>query len=200
MDHFLEGYAQVSDIPVPVHYIADRDQRDIQIKTFQEAEIVLFIFPLYTDCMPGVVKEFLEDVFALKNSARKKIGFLVQSGFPEALHSTFVERYLKKFSSRMNYEYLGTVIRGGVEGIQIKPFWMKRNLFRQFKNLGKSFAEKHSFSPLIKRKLRTPYRLSPLRKLLFRLMSKTGLINFYWDTHLKQNGAYKKRFDKPFAG
>jgi len=29
-------------------------------------------------------------------------------------------------------------------------------------------------------------------------MSKTGLSNFYWNSNLKKNGAYKNRFDKPF--
>jgi hypothetical protein len=30
------------------------------------------------------------------------------------------------------------------------------------------------------------------------MMAKTGLTNFYWNSNLKKNGAFEKRFDKPY--
>ena len=198
IDQFLTGYRGVSSDPFSLHYIADRKEKQAALQSFQQAEIVLLIFPLYTDSMPGIVKEFFEDVAGLSISRPKKIGYIVQSGFPEAIHSVYVERYLEKFTGRIGCEYLGTVIRGGVEGIQIMPDSMTRKLFRRFQQLGEHFATHHSFSPVVTAVLRKPYRLSPARRMAIHLLSKTGLTNYYWNSHLKKYGAFENRFDQPF--
>jgi hypothetical protein len=149
--------------------------------------------------MPGIVKEFFEDLLHLDNQIQKKIGFIVQSGFPESIHSVALERYLEKLVKRLGHIYLGTVIKGGVEGIQIMPPGMTKKLYGQFQQLGRYFAEFQSFDPQIMKQLRNPYKLSPLRISFINMMSKTGLTNFYWDMHLKKNNAFEQRFDKPFS-
>jgi len=198
INQFLNGYAKIHDEVVPVHYIAKRNKTEEMLQEFRDAEIVLIIFPLYTDCMPGIVKEFIEDINRLTFSKPKKIGFIVQSGFPEAIHSTFVERYLQKLTQRLGCEYLGTVIKGGVEGIQIMPPQMTKKLFGRFHELGKCFAENNSFSPEIVGKLRHPYKMSMARRIGFSLIRLTGLTNYYWNSNLKKHGAYQNRFDRPF--
>jgi multimeric flavodoxin WrbA len=198
INHFLTGYSSIYSGPLPIHYLAGRKQKDELINVFQNAEIIIIFFPLYTDCMPGIVKEFFECMTELKLIHTKKIGFVVQSGFPEAIHSIYVERYLEKLTKRLKCEYLGTVIKGGVEGIQMMPAWMTKKLFAKFQDLGEYFAKHGIFSPKILEELRKPYKMSLPRRSLFRVMSKTGLSNFYWNSHLKKNGAYKNRFDKPF--
>jgi len=35
-------------------------------------------------------------------------------------------------------------------------------------------------------------------EILFKLLTKIGLINFFWDRQLKENHAYEKRFDSPY--
>ncbi len=198
IEHFLNGYSKIRSKPVPVHYLANRNQKDEQKDIFQNSEIVIIVFPLYTDCMPGIVKEFFESVVELKLTSSKKIGFVVQSGFPEAIHSIYIERYLEKLTKRMQCEYLGTIIKGGVEGIQILPSSMTKKLFDSFESLGEYFAKNEEFSPEIKKILRKPFKMSPVRIFLFRLISKTGLTNFYWNSNLKKNNAFGNRFDKPF--
>lgn len=197
IEHFLTGYGRACAGSVPVHYFAS-DKREAGVSTFQDAEIVIIIFPLYTDCMPGIVKEFFEDISELALTSSKKIGFIVQSGFPEAIHSTFVERYLKKLVMRLKCEYLGTVIKGGVEGIQSMPPSMTRKLFTRFEELGEQFAKTQTFSPDIIVQMRRPYKMSFFRRLLFSTLSKTGITNFYWNSHLKKNGAFENRFARPY--
>lgn len=200
IEHFLHGYNLIHPEPVAVYYLANQNQKEMQEEVFQSAEIVIIVFPLYTDCMPGIVKEFIERVAAIKLSASKKVGFIVQSGFPEAIHSSYVERYLKKLTTRMQCEYMGTIIKGGVEGIQIMPPMMTRKLFGLFTSLGEYFATNEAFSPEIKEMLGKPYKLSALRIFMFKLLSSTGLTNYYWNSNLKKNKAYSRRFDKPFEG
>ena len=104
IDHFLTGYNKVCSEPVSIHYLANRKEKEKQKEIFQNADILIIIFPLYVDCMPGIVKEFFESIVELKFTHTKKIGFIVQSGFPEAIHSICIERYLKKLTKRLKCE------------------------------------------------------------------------------------------------
>ena len=126
-----------------------------------------------------------------------RLGFIVQSGFPESHHSIYVESYLKKLCEKFNSEYIGTAIKGGVEGIKNKPAWMTKKVFNQFEELGASFAKTGFFSENIEAKMIKPFQLSPTRIAFFKLMQKTGLINFFWDSQLKKNNAFDIRYAKP---
>jgi multimeric flavodoxin WrbA len=197
VQQFLKGFQ--SNSVTTLSYLSGAENRKKAAADFASSDTVLIIFPLYTDCMPGIVKEFFEDLIYIENTAQKRIGFIVQSGFPESIQSEALERYLEKLTKRLGHIYLGTVIKGGVEGIKIMPPGMTKKLFSQFEQMGRYFAEFQNFDPQIMKQLRNPYRLSPLRIMFFNLMSKTGLTNFYWNMNLKKNNAFEKRFDKPFS-
>jgi NAD(P)H-dependent FMN reductase len=197
VQQFLKGFQ--SNSVTTLSYLSGAENRKKAVADFASSDTVLIIFPLYTDCMPGIVKEFFEDLIKIESIGQKKIGFIVQSGFPESIHSVALERYLEKLTKRLGHIYLGTVIKGGVEGIKIMPPGMTKKLFSQFEQLGRYFAEFQNFDPQIMKQLRNPYRLSPLRIMFFKLMSKTGLTNYYWNMNLKKNNAFEKRFDKPFS-
>jgi len=197
IEQFLKGFPSNSDIALS--YLVGTENKKKALADYAASDTVLIIFPLYTDCMPGIVKEFFEAIVSAENSIQKKVGFIVQSGFQESIHSEAIERYLEKLTKRLGYIYLGTVIKGGVEGIKIMPPGMTKKLFGQFEKLGSYFAEFQSFDPLIIKQLRSPYKLSPFRIRFINLLSKTGLTNFYWDMNLKKNNAFEQRFDKPFS-
>jgi hypothetical protein len=198
IEHFINGYNKFFDEAPSINYIANIKQQSINIQAFDNAEFIIIIFPLYTDCMPGVVKEFFEKLNERKGFPAKKIGFIVQSGFPEIIHSVGIERYLQKLVMRLNSQYLGTLIKGGVEGIQIMPGFMTKKLFKNFEMLGEHFANHQEFSPKIKAKLAKPYKMSFFRILSFKLFKFFGFTNFYWNMNLKKNDAYSKRFDRPY--
>ncbi len=197
-EQFLKGYGRFCTEPVPVYYLANYKQREAAAEIFKQAETVLLIFPLYTDCMPGIVKEFFESIAVESYSPAKKVGFIVQSGFPESIHSEGLEHYLKKLVQRLDCGYLGTVIKGGVEGIQSMPPSMTRKLYGRFEALGEYFAQNNSFEPKITEEFRKPYRFSRTYVVIFNLLSKTGITNFYWNGQLKKNGGFEKRFARPY--
>ena len=197
-EQFLKGFANISTENVPVYHLASIAKMDEHVKAFSDAETVIIIFPLYTDCMPGIVKEFFEKIALLKNSSAKRVGFIVQSGFPESIHSTFVEKYLEKFTKRISCKYLGTVIKGGVEGIQIMPPYMTKKLFTNFCILGEEFAKTGVFSAEIINKLRKPYKLSKSKLFVYSIGKKLGLTEFYWNSNLKKNNAFEQRFAQPY--
>jgi hypothetical protein len=79
------------------------------------------------------------------------------------------------------------------------PPAMTRKLFVKFEMLGEYFAEHSAFSNEINMDLRKPFKLSPLKKIIFGALCKTGMANFYWNTKLKENGAFQERYAKPYA-
>ena len=200
LSHFIEGFHESGGIVYENVYLMKTREIEQHVELFCRSECILLAFPLYVDSMPGIVKNFIEALEGAQSEAKNpKIGFIVQSGFPEAHQSRFVEKYLAKLAHRMNCEYLGTVIKGAVEGIQIKPPWLTKKLYTQFKNLGRIFGETGHFDSKIVRALAKPEKLSRGSILFQRLMIFLGLANFYWDSQLKKNNVFKRRFDRPFA-
>jgi NAD(P)H-dependent FMN reductase len=200
LDRFLSGFQSVDkEIRVDYFYLKKKGQAEQAVQALNQADIAIIAFPLYTDAMPGIVKELFEVLHpdSFRNT-RLKLGFIVQSGFPESHHSTFVERYLVKLARRMGIDYLGTMIKGGVEGIQIQPRWMTRYL-DLFYEQGQYLALEWEFSREIIQKLKNPDRMRGFRLLLFRLLRKAGLSNYYWNMQLKKNNAFEHRYAKPYT-
>ncbi len=197
-DHFIKGFKSKKNEEVNYAYLAEKDREESNIHLFQQSTVILIIFPLYVDSMPGLVKRFFEKIALLPKPGDKKVGFIIQSGFPEAVHSSYVEKYVRRFTERMGYQYLGSVIRGGVEGIQVMPKSMTKKLYGKFHKLGAWFAEHEHFEDSIAKNLASPMRLTKLGKLKTRFLMLTGLIIFYWNTNLKKNRVYHRRFAQPY--
>jgi hypothetical protein len=145
--------------------------------------------------MPGIVKQFFEKMPML---CGKKIGYLVQSGFPEAIHCYYLEKYLEGFTRRLGARYLGTVTRGNAEGIQDRSAWMNKSLYSKYFKLGQYFGKKGEFDPKILRDLKKPFVLPPVARAAFRLIVKTGISDYGWNRHLKSNNAFALRNAKPY--
>lgn len=195
--HFLAGYNTVNPEEVPVFHLASSKEREAAATAFSQASHCLLVFPLYTDAMPSIVKEWMELVYLGTKGNGQKFGFIVQSGFSEVIHSLAVERYLEKFCARMACSYTGTLIKAGVEGIQIMPPSMTKKLFHQFEELGKYYARHSAFEPAIMKAFRKPIKMPLIKRFLYPLIPST-LKNFYWNSHLKKYKAWEKRFDQPY--
>ncbi len=200
LHHLQNGYRRLdTGTDIGIFHLAARHKREEHLAAFRDADTLIVVFPLYVDCMPAIVKEFLEDIAKQEGQKGKRLGFIVQSGFPEAKHSTFVARYLDKFTKRYGFEPAGIAIKGGVEGIQMMPAWMTKKLFRQMEGLGENLAVKGSFDPELLAKMARPYQLGSARRTMFRFFKLFGLTDFYWNSNLKKNNALEKRFDKPLT-
>jgi len=199
MEYFLKGFHSIEGCASEIFYLNRVKETDENVVAFRNAEHVIMIFPLYTDAMPGIVKHFIE---ALEDSSSEEenpsLGFIIQSGFPEPIHSKYVARYMEKFANRLGCRFSGTVIRGGAEGIRVMPPRMTKKLFQLFNDLGRQYATTGRFDEKIARKLAPWNRLSAGRKLFMQLFRLMGLSNFYWNMMLKKHNAYSKRFAHPY--
>ena len=199
LDHFIAGFEETPGNSTEIFYLNHVKRQDEFVRAFRAADNIVLAIPLYTDAMPGVVKTFIESLAGLSGSPGKKsIGFIVQSGFGEPVHSRYVQRYFRKLAARLGCRYIDTIVRGGAEGIKVQPPFMTKKLFRSFRELGASYGKTGRFDENIIRSLARRERYSPAMKLLFSVMSILGLTDYYSNGQLKKNGAYDRRFDRPY--
>ena len=200
MDAFISGMKSVGGYDVETYFLAAKSQREEGAGAMRTADCIILAFPLYTDSMPGIVKEFIELLNEYQGmDGNPRIGFLVQSGFPEPAHSRHVEKYLERLTLKLKAEYIGTIVKGGVEGIQIMPGWMTKKLYGRLFKMGVHFAGTGEYDKKLLKKL-VPYeKFSRRTVLMYQLMKKTGFTNLYWDQQLKKNGVFEQRFARPLV-
>jgi len=199
LDRLLEGFRSVENgYTISEIYLKGGKKHSAAVEALSDSDIVIIAFPLYTDAMPGIVKEFIEaiDLDTFSNPTLR-LGFLVQSGFPEGHHTTFIRRYLDKLAGRLGIRYLGTIIKGGVEGIKIQPRWMTR-FIDLFYDLGQHLALENEFHPVILTRLSRPVHMSRGKRLVYSILNRFGLTNYYWNYQLKENKAYPFRYARPY--
>lgn len=196
----ISGLQQQADINIDTLYLNKTGSHSDYINSLQTSDTAILIFPLYTDCMPGIVMAFIEMLEPLRKSlSGLNLGFIVHSGFPEPLQSRHVEKYLQWLCCELGAKYLGTAIMGSSEGMQMMPPSMTNKKRELFSELGRRLPIENKFNDEIVKKIAGREKMSKIGTLFFRIVAKTGLTNFYWDLQLKKNNAFKNRFDKPYA-
>ncbi len=161
---------------------------------FKDEKHVLFFMPLYIHAMPSHVMAFIEKLQPSEGS----ISFFIQSGFIESSQSHFIEAYFEQLALRLGRTYLGTVIKGGANGLQMSPVKAQNKMMKPMVMAIANLVYEGTFVPADIRQLAIPIRLGMGAKVIFEVLGKLGLVNSYWDQQLKANNAYEKRFDRPY--
>ena len=199
LEQFLRGFCETPGNEYELIYLNHVDKQEEFVEKFGSAESVLLACPVYTDAMPAVVKTFIESLAPLrKRESNPGIGFILQSGFAEAIHSRALEKYMIKLAKRLGCPLYGTTVRGGIEGIQSMPSYMTKKVFNLYYKLGKHFGVTGRFSPEIVRKISGREQFSNTAKITVKIMSVLKLSDIYWNNQLKKNSAYEKRYDRPY--
>lgn len=196
---FLREFAQGFGGEAETHHLIQVKQTDRHVQAFAEAECAWIGFPLYTDSMPGSVKHFFEALEPLVGrKSNPPVGFVVQSGFPEGLHSRYIERYLEKLAARLGSPYLGTIVKGNGEGVRIMPPEMTHSLFDDLQALGAGLKRDGHLDPAILRHIAKPERYPAYLWPIFQVFVRLPIAHSYFDDMLKKNRAYERRFARPF--
>jgi len=200
LSHVRAGWVQGGGDEPEVLHLARKSDFVRATAAFGTADTVVLGMPLYTDSMPGLVKTYIEALAPyLGREGNPRLGFLVQSGFTEALHSRPLERYLAKLATRFECDYTGTIVRGGGESLQVMPDKASERLWQGLRELGESLAIDGRFDAEALTRVAGTERLSPATARLMGLWMKVPLAQLYWNGQLKKNGAWKERFATPYA-
>ena len=196
-DSFLKGFLSETNEESKMFYLINKKELELHKEEFKNAEKIIFIFPLYADGMPGMVKEFFEEVEDY-NSKGKKIGFIIHSGFPEAVHSKCLAEYLKRFTEIINADYAGTAIKGGSESFQFIPEKMLNKKLAPFYALGREYALNCKFDMETIKELGKLYKFNGFMVIILKICISLGIFNIHWNKILKKNGSLDKRLAKPY--
>lgn len=125
-------------------------QNDKNFDIMLEADALIFIFPLYIFCLPGILMRFLQDYALYRqqhpNPRSPKVYAAVNCGFPEAWINEEAVRVIKSFSKHIGARFrFGILIGGGgmLLGTKDAPF-MKKTLAKiseAFRNVAVDIAD-----------------------------------------------------------
>lgn len=199
LKHLMNGFTSKDGNTAEIYHLHRIKKKSEFAHLFKDAECVLIGFPLYTDGMPGIVKEFIEELKQFKDRTKNPpVAFMVQSGFSEALHSRYVEQYLVALADRLNSPYLGTIVRGGCEGVRLQPESMNNKLFDTMNDLGYQLGTLGGFERKSVKEFCSIERIPSVLIPLVKLAQKRPGMNMYWDMQLKKNNVFKDRFARPY--
>jgi hypothetical protein len=190
----LENVVEALGDKVEIRDLKEGDKWQVWADAFQTDKNVMFFMPLYVHAMPSHVKGFIEKLQASTGS----LSFFVQSGFPESSQTHYLEAYFEQLAFRLGRIYLGTAIKGGVEGLQMRPVQAQEKMMQPMVEVIRTLVSEGKFSPTEIRQLGMPVRFGKVIEILFKVLGKKS-INSYWDQQLKANDAHEKRFDRPYS-
>jgi len=179
---------------VEVRDLKERDKWGEWAEAFKHEKDVMFFMPLYVHAMPSHVMAFIEKLEASEGS----ISFFIQSGFHESSQSHFLEAYFELLALRLDRTYLGTAIKGGVEGMQMRPAKAREKMVETMVKAIVTLVSEGRYNPKELQKLAEPVRFGAIMVVLFKLLSRIGLVNSFWDQQLKKNNAFDQSFDRPY--
>lgn len=181
LDEFKKGYESVGNTTETL-YLSKRNEWEIIRNKFYENDNILFALPLYVECIPGIMMEFLETLEP-KQNANTKIGFLLQGGFAEASQLRCCEEYLENLPSLLECEYNGTLLKGDMFAVSLIDGKIRKQMVEPFYKMGQYYAQNNYFNKEVVNDFAKPEyfskkvifinnMLSPLKKIFFKLFAK----------------------------
>lgn len=181
LDEFKKGYESNGNTTETL-YLYKRNEWEIIRKKFYENDNILFALPIYVECIPGIMAEFLESLKP-KQKSNTKIGFLLQGGFGEASQLRCCESYLETLPSFLGCEYNGTLLKGDMFAVSFMDGKIRKQMVEPFYNMGKYYAQNNYFNKEVVNDFAKPEYfskkviflnnvLSPLNKLFFKVFAK----------------------------
>ena len=143
LEKFLEGFSKDNNT-YELFEISDRKSWDRIRSAYEASDNILIAIPLFVECIPGLLIEFLETL-PKKNGA--KMSFILQSGFAEGVQLRCGEDYLKIVAERLGCTYGGTLVKGNNFGIRLTEGKDQESQTLPYKEMGEVFArDKDLFS------------------------------------------------------
>ena len=162
-----------ASITYEIYSISDRKQWDRARDAFARNKDILMALPLYVECVPGLMLEFLATLPAKNDGTR--ISFVLQSGFAEASQLRCGEEYLKTLPGRLGCTYGGTLIKGDNFSFRFWEGDMASKVTAHYVPMGKVYAEHHGFECEEARQFAGPeYFSAPKRIILAAVFATLG--------------------------
>ena len=180
-----------------LHNLSDCKQRDAARNAFLTHERTLIAFPLYVECVPSLMLEFLSTLPA-ERKVPGQLSFLLHGGMDEGNEFRLAERFLQKLPAQLGCSYGGTLIKGGSFRIRTTTDEERAKMVAPWPPMGKLFAQKGTFlTPEAERFIGPEQYPWILRKLVSLLFLKK--VNGEFDNFAKGWGCTRPLNDRPYV-
>ena len=195
---FRDGFLSQGNQGADVYYLYKRSEWENYRKIFDTHTEIIFAMPLFVECVPGLVMEFLESLTPKKKTDEKtKIGFILQSGFQEAHQLRTCEKFLEKLPSYLNCEYSGTLLKGGMFTLSLVSDAKRKKRLKSFVDMGKRYANERVFEKSAVTKFAAPEKYSTMFCLLVKIFMP--ITNFAWNAMARNLSVNAKLNARPYA-
>ena len=123
--------------------ISDRSTWDTIRDAYIKNDEILIALPLYVECVPGLLLEFLETL--PRKDEHTRLSFLLQSGFAEGCQLRCGEEFLAKLPGYLGVRYDGCQVKGDNFGIRILGEDKQAQVTKPYQAMGELFAEGDGF-------------------------------------------------------
>ena len=192
---FVKGLEEAG-ITWELHNLSSRKEWETAREAFLTNKHILIAFPLYVECMPSMMLEFLETL----PSERKQpalLSFLLHGGMDEGNEFRFCERILQELPAQFGCSYGGTLIHGGSFGIRTREDAVKAKIVAPYEKMGRLFAQNGNFLIPEAKKFTGPEQYPWLvRKMVSLLFLKK--VNKGFEDFAKSWGCTRPLDDKPY--
>ena len=151
--------------------VSDKSSWDRIRQAYNENTNILIALPLYVECIPGLLMEFLETLSPKSDGS--KMAFILQGGFAEGVQLRCGEAYLEILASRLGCEYMGTLVKGDNFTIRFFEGSQRDKVTVPYSDMGREFAVNGDFRSEACKKFTGPEIFPAPVRLLVGFMFKT---------------------------
>ena len=183
-----------------LYSLSNRKEWDDAREAFTSHDQIIFALPLYVECVPSIMLEFLETL-PIERQQSAQISFILHGGFDEGRQLRLCERFLQSLPAQLGCTYGGCLIQGGSFLIRMRDDEkMKKAMDKKldgYIQMGQSFVTKGNFLTPEARKFTGPEKNPWFVHLLFKLFIKR-LVRNNFEYFAKQWSCTRPLDDKPF--
>ena len=143
LEKFTEGLRE-NGASFEQYEISDRGSWDQIRQAFDRDTVILIALPLYVECIPGLLMEFLETL--TPKSDGSKMAFLLQGGFMEGVQLRCGEAYLKILAGKLGCAYMGTLVKGDNFMIRFFEGEWREKVTDPYADMGREYAVNGDFN------------------------------------------------------
>ena len=193
---FVKGLEEAG-ITWELRNLSSRKEWETAREAFLSHERILIAFPLYVECMPSMMLEFLETLPSERKQPAQ-LSFLLHGGMDEGNEFRFCERILQGLPAQLGCSFGGTLIHGGSFGIRTREDAVKAKIVAPYEKMGRLFAQNGNFLTPEAKKFTGPEQYPWLvRKIVSLLFLKK--VNKGFEDFAKSWGCTRPLDDKPYS-
>ncbi len=197
---FGEGLV-AEEVTYELYSLSNRNEWDAAREAYIGNDQIIIALPLYVECVPSILLEFLESLPTERKSPAQ-LSFILHGGFDEGRQLRLAERFLQTLPQQLGCTYGGCLVQGGSFLIRMRDDKKMKNAMDKkletYVKMGQLFARRGNFMSVEAQvftglEVNTKIALFMYRLLINRLIRK----NF--ERFARQWGCTRPLDDKPYA-